>query len=324
MEIKINGHDVDIQLQDENRISQIVSYISEWSAQRDLIVVRAEVDGKPFQPESVPDMDISSVREVNFVIESRADVAFSAVEEGMRYCARAGRFSVSMEHAAPEDIQNLMDGIDWLCGVINSAVNILHVDRENFQFKGLTADDYTEQLVKSREALAETGKLPGGENVFLAVKDFLRALFTGDEMKRMILHSVDSPEVIISGLLSLKEKLPEEVRNLEEISAAFQTGHDKEGSEKLQRFVDFIFGYTRACWQVAPVFGILPDEIIIDGVSLMEKNRIIQDYLNETIEVMENQDYISLSDVLEYEMKPAIEELGSYIDILVKKTGTSE
>ncbi len=53
------------------------------------------------------------------------------------------------------------------------------------------------------------------------------------------------------------------------------------------------------------------------GISLLDRNRRIQDMLNETIEIMENQDYISLSDILEYEIRPLVSDLGVFMDLLL-------
>ena len=55
-------------------------------------------------------------------------------------------------------------------------------------------------------------------------------------------------------------------------------------------------------------------EIMIDNVSLEEKNSIINDMINEIVNVMENNDIISLTDILEYEIKPVFENMELYID----------
>ncbi len=98
---------------------------------------------------------------------------------------------------------------------------------------------------------------------------------------------------------------------------AFQSGKDGEGASRLQRFIDFFFSYSRVCYQVAPVFGIELSDIVNEGVSLLDRNRRIQDMLNEIIEIMENQDYISLSDILEYEIRPLMNDLGVFMDLLL-------
>ena len=70
------------------------------------------------------------------------------------------------------------------------------------------------------------------------------------------------------------------------------------------------------CYQVGPVLTIDTSAITVNGVSLEEKNNELQDYLIETISILENNDIISLADILEYEILPALEGLGEYIDLL--------
>ena len=44
---------------------------------------------------------------------------------------------------------------------------------------------------------------------------------------------------------------------------------------------------------------------------------MLHDFLNQTIIILENNDIISLSDILEYEILPALEDLGEYLDLLI-------
>ncbi len=74
----------------------------------------------------------------------------------------------------------------------------------------------------------------------------------------------------------------------------------------------------RTCYQVSPVFNINIAEFVYNGQSLEELNIKIQDLLTEIVSVMENNDVVSLSDILEYELKPLINEIDHYIDILLQ------
>ena len=121
-------------------------------------------------------------------------------------------------------------------------------------------------------------------------------------------------------------KLPQEILKifqnkniLEKAAVSYQTGHDNQGMEELFRFIDFMFFYTRTCYQVAPVFDINLADIIIDGISLEEKNRDLQTMLNETMDIIESNDMISLADILEYEIMELVGNLDEYIEQLLNK-----
>ncbi|MDR3238407.1 MAG: hypothetical protein LBT84_07880 [Spirochaetia bacterium] len=329
VEIRINNHAIDFKLQNEKKLTDIVAYIIQWTSGRDLVVFRVEVDGEPFSVTSVPDSDVESAGVINFIIESKADVAFSAVEDGVRYCGRAVKFisNIAADDVPLSELANLKDGIDWLKGVLFSVLGVMGIDHELFTYKGRALPEYIAEMDEQKDDISflETREkavsyFAKKENIFIVVKEILRSLLTSAEMKKLILHSVDSPDIIISTLSSLKESLDEELQNLEDIAVAFTSGRDKDGAEKLQRFIDFIFSFSRACHHAAPVFGIEMSDVTVDGISLLDKNREIHDLLNETINVMENQDYISLSDILEYEMKPLLGDTGRYIDSILQKT----
>ena len=57
--------------------------------------------------------------------------------------------------------------------------------------------------------------------------------------------------------------------------------------------------------------------LIIGDVSLEQKNAEIMELLNHVLAAFENNDIISLSDALEYEIMPELENLESYINKLI-------
>jgi len=135
----------------------------------------------------------------------------------------------------------------------------------------------------------------------------------------LIIESIDSPDVLINSLKEIKEQLPEQKAILEKAAVSYQTGNDSQGMEQLFNFIDFMFNYTRTCYQISPVFDIALKDIVVGEESLEEKNRELQILLNETVDILENNDMISLADILEYEITESMENLELYIDLLLEK-----
>ena len=156
--------------------------------------------------------------------------------------------------------------------------------------------------------------------IFADIRQVFRMFLLSDEMRSLIVKSIDSPDVLITSMSQIGEELGEQLAGIQAAAVAFQTGKDADGSERLKNFVDFIYRYTRTCYQIVPVFGIDLAEIEVDGVSLEQKNSLLRDLLHEVTTIMENNDIISLSDILEYEIKPAMENLGEYIGLLLRNT----
>ena len=133
------------------------------------------------------------------------------------------------------------------------------------------------------------------------------------------MNSVESPDNLVVSIKKINDELPAQIKNIEEIAVAFQTGNDREGAQKIELFIDFIYQYVRTCYQVSPVFDIDLSEIVIDGISLLDKNSEIQNFLTEISEVLENNDIISLADILEYEIMPLLESVTAYLDLMIEK-----
>ncbi len=156
-------------------------------------------------------------------------------------------------------------------------------------------------------------------NVFTEIKNLMRFLMSSDNMRKVIIKSIDSPETIIGFLTELLKEAKSKIDSLEEISSQFQSGKDSTASVLLQEFVDFLFRFSRLSCQIPPVFGINPEEIEHNGKNLAVINEELNTVLNEIISVMENNDIISLSDILEYELKVQMESVPAMLEILSEK-----
>ena len=181
-------------------------------------------------------------------------------------------------------------------------------------------------LESLRDALAAADGAPGlsealgaHEGVFADIKGIFRMLLLSDAMRSLIVQSIDSPDVLISSLKQMGDELAEQLANVEAAAVAYQTGKDTDAAGRLKGFVDFIYRYTRTCSQIMPIFRVDLAEVEVGGVSMEKQNRDLRNLLHNVIEVMENNDIISLSDILEYEIKPALESLRPYVDLLLSR-----
>ncbi len=330
MEIQINGCAIDVKLEDEKKVPDIVNPIVEWASERDLIFIEAWINDKNYLIDHLPDTPLDDINIINCIVQSRADVCIASLNEGIDYCNRVHSFieeSTQKKNLDISHLEPLGNGIDWIIEVINKLLQLLTLDVNEVKFKDKSINDYIGKLDDFKNAVIDSND---ADNIielfndhkwlFSSFMDIFKMLLMSDNMKALVIKSIDSPDVLISSLLGIKNEIPEQLNNLEETAIAFQTGKDDVGSEKLQLFIDFIYRYSRTCYQVAPVFEIDLAGIKVDGISLDEKNSEIQNLLNEVLEVMENNDIISLSDILEYEIKAALENLGLYINCIVDYT----
>lgn len=328
MEVLINDCPVDFELEREGKVSDVVKSVAEWTRERDLVFSELYVDDERYPADGAPDIGLDGVKAINCIVHSRADIVFSSVEEAARYCERASSYLDGMLASGSSsrgDIDDLVAGISWVLEVLERVCSLLGLDYKLLKYGDRDLSRHIRTVEEFRDGLAGADgdsimtMVRDNRNVFADIKQIFRMLILGDEMRSLIVRSIDSPDVLISSVRQIGEELGEQLAGLQAAAVAYQTGKDAEGSERLKNFADFIYRYTRTCYQVAPVFGVDLSAIEVGGESLEQKNRLLRDLLHEVTTIMENGDIISLSDILEYEIKPALENMGDYISLLMGK-----
>ncbi len=329
MEIFINNHAIDFQLENESTVSKVIESLMDWTKERDLIFSEVIIDGECFAVDEVPEMSVDDTSQINCLIESRADIVISSIDAGIRYCEKAKTFIDDVTGRlgdAEEELKHLGDGLQWLSDVLLSVVKLIGADPETALYMDEplarfieNANSLGEYIVSSDNLEQVLERLDSEKQIFTYIREIFRLLLSCDEMRTLIAKSIDSPDTLLSSLLEIKNAIPAEIENLKKAAIAFQGGNDADGVESLNRFIGFIYAYTRSCYQVVPVFSLDPGEIKGEGESsLEEKNLQLQDLLSEIEEVMENDDIISLSDILEYELVPVMQELDGLMGKLLE------
>lgn len=329
MEVLINDYPIDFELQGEKSVQEIVSSVSDWARERGLIFIELFINDKLYTIEEIRGKEFRKVDIINCVIESKSNLVFSTVDEGAFYCNKVVNFISSMGDRPAfggSEVENLVSGMDWLREVLNNIANLMDLDTAGFRYKERSWEGFVKELQDTAKALPEirgdreiAGFLAEKKPFFAELKELFRMTLISGEMRDLILKSIDSPDVLMKTLHELKGGLPVIIGKIGEAAVSFQTGKDGTGIDDLNEFVDFMLMYTRTCYQVVPVFGINPAEIVFGGISLEDRNARIMELLNDVIAAMENSDVVSLADILEYEIMPVTEGLESYIDALIDR-----
>ncbi len=322
MEIQINSYPIHFELGHEKTASDIVGSISGWVRERNLVFSNVFINGTRHSVDEVPDMDIAEVKELNSIVQSKSDVVIDAIDEGVRYCDRVIAYiadGLSDGTIRADQRENLAIGVEWLSEVLFKVFSLIGVKPEDAKFKDTPVSEFISMMLALHGRLATADGdaavsiSPDDREAFTAFKDIFRMVLMSEELKRLVINSFESPDTLVKMARSIGEESASQMKNIEEIALAFQTGKDNEGAEKLNTFIEFLYKFIRTCYQLSPVFSLPLSEIRVDGTTLEDKMAEIQGYLVEISNAMENRDIISLSDILEYEVKPALSNLGDYI-----------
>lgn len=328
MEVRINNYPVEIMLENEKTAQDVVNSIGDWINQKNLIFIGVDIDGEHYNVDEAPETPVENINLINCLVQSRADVVYDTVNEAIVYCDRVMDFLHHLEDEPmdSDELEDIISGMEWLQEVFSTVSALLRIDMKEVKFRDATAAEYLDRLDKMKHSVVsflsemkDDGEVDIDDSLFINLREILGIFLVSEEMKRLVIESIDSPDVLIVSLKEIQKQLPQQKEILEKAAVSYQTGNDSQGMDQLFQFIDFMFGYTRTCYQIAPVFDVNLAEIVIDDISLDEKNRELQTMLNETLEIMESNDMISLADILEYEIKELMENLEQYIDILLKK-----
>ena len=334
MEIFINDYAVDFEIENEETLSDVVDNVKEWCEKRGLIFLEFMADEDHYYVEDIPEVSIKEISQLNCAVQSKSDLVYSTVKEGAKYSDRVIEYissSIEKKEIDVQEVTNIISGLDWIIEMIGALLNIIkaefaeikHGDGTLDDFKSLILD-YKLQLKESDEQEKTLQLLVKGEEIFNQVKDVLKIIVFSESMKKIIIESIESPDNLINMLVDIKKELPDQIKNMEEIAIAFQTGKDKDGAQKINIFVDFIMKYLKACYQSSSLFELDFSSIVVGESSFEDKNNELSDLLSEIVEVMENDDIISLSDIMEYELLTLFEEIGSFIDKLLDEISGSK
>lgn len=327
MDIRINSQPVSFEIEHEKTIADAVASVSSWARERNLIFTEVVVDGMSYPVDGVPDHALGDVGVIDCLLNSNADVVLSSIHEASGYCDRIIGF-LDTASGKPIPADEISGGIEWLKEVVFKIAALLGAELGDVRYRDGSAADVVAALDAFAALMKNAGgdgkeALEGGKAAFRAAQDLLKMMLVSGEMRSLILQSVESPDVVVAAFGEIIEKLPEQVQNLEDAAIAYQTGRDDEGAAGIQVFIDFIYRYIRACAHLEPVFGLSPDSVTALGESLAERNRRIDSLLNEMVAALESGDIISLSDILEYEMKPAVENLNLFCEEAVRRVGAA-
>jgi hypothetical protein len=342
MKIQINSQDIDYLFEQEDSLEDIVEFMMDWSVKRRLVLYSCCADEVEFSPEDVPYISLENIKILNFNIKSQVDIMMSSFEEAGNYCNNLIKLlGETSEDKNPSDSMfvDIKNGLEWIAELLHSAAGILSLDLDKPLYKTFSLSDFIlkiENYVNKYSSLDEITQineinkinkieaLKEAVEIAYEAKEFIASFLISSEMNNLVTKSIDSPDVLLSKLLEIQDAFPDELDNIEQIAILLQSGKDAEAIEKLNRFIEFVYFFIRVCAQFLPVFDIPLKEIVKDGISIEEKNAGLQEKLSELVSIMENNDMIGLADILEYEIKPDIEDIQSYIDILISKVDTTQ
>lgn len=329
MKIFINGKELSATLENEKNAYEVLKPVEEWCNSNSFLINRILIDEKEMSPyidEEYKNIAIENIKKIDIEALSHSEYYLSSMISIIEYIEKISK--VDSITLSEKDIEDLKDGIFWILDSVPRAIFLCNM---NLEIHGVI------HILKMLEVkLERLNTLTDNEeynNYSDKVKEFFQddfKPFLNDKVlpsMDMVLQDAKINAIIIFAnninennalykIGTLPKFQPFIIEILDEVVDKLQTGKDKEAfiyAEKFSHIVGLSFSVLS---KVAEICSIDYSNIKIDNISLLDSINDFNSMMNNLLDAFSNEDYISIADLLEYEIKEKIENIMDYTPLL--------
>ena len=329
MKIFINGKELSATLENEKNAYEILKPVEEWCNSNSFLINRILIDEKEMSPyidEEYKTIAIENIKKIDIEALSHSEYYLSSMISIIEYIEKVSK--VDSITLSEKDIEDLKDGIFWILDSVPRAIFLCNM---NLETHGVI--HILKMLEVKLERLNTLTDNEEYDNYSDKVKEFFQddfKPFLNDKVlpsMYMVLQDAKINAIIIFAnninennalykIGTLPKFQPFIIEILDEVVDKLQTGKDKEAfiyAEKFSHIVGLSFSVLS---KVAEICSIDYSNIKIDNISLLDSINDFNSMMNNLLEAFSNEDYISIADLLEYEIKEKIENIMDYTPLL--------
>lgn len=329
MKIFINGKELSATLENEKNAYEVLKPVEEWCNSNSFLINRILIDEKEMSPyidEEYKNIAIENIKKIDIEALSHSEYYLSSMISIIEYIEKVSK--VDSITLSEKDIEDLKDGIFWILDSVPRAIFLCNMNLETHgvihilkmlevkleRLNTLTDnEEYNNYSDKVKEFFQDDFKpflndkvLPSMDMVLQDAKINAIIIFANNINENNALYKIGT----------LPKFHPFIIEILDEVVDKLQTGKDKEAfiyAEKFSHIVGLSFSVLS---KVAEICSIDYSNIKIDNISLLDSINDFNLMMNNLLEAFSNEDYISIADLLEYEIKEKIENIMDYTPLL--------
>lgn len=329
MKIFINGKELSATLENEKNAYEVLKPVEEWCNSNSFLINRILIDEKEMSPyidEEYKNIAIENIKKIDIEALSHSEYYLSSMISIIEYIEKISK--VDSITLSEKDIEDLKDGIFWILDSVPRAIFLCNMNLETHgvihilkmlevkleRLNTLTDnEEYNNYSDKVKEFFQDDFKpflndkvLPSMDMVLQDAKINAIIIFANNINENNALYKIGT----------LPKFQPFIIEILDEVVDKLQTGKDKEAfiyAEKFSHIVGLSFSVLS---KVAEICSIDYSNIKIDNISLLDSINDFNSMMNNLLDAFSNEDYISIADLLEYEIKEKIENIMDYTPLL--------
>lgn len=314
MDIFINSEKIDFELENENNALDIVTAIAEYSSKLTppQFITSIHINDREFSYADDDKLKKIELKEIDNIKIDLADVH----EITILSLNQMKKFLTLLEELIIEkkDIQEffkLNESTDWMIAGIDQISRIYDprnssISEHKKRFKNLCLKLNIE-LTRIKLNTSEIDENKSKELTSM-IRDLNEII---DNIKIWLLSSFRIPDrdYIIATIDNTITEIDELLPKLENITILFQNGEDRETMNIIQKMASIMEKSTNMFIAFRESFKIHLDKYRVKEVDFETYFKSISDNLKVLIEAIQNSDIVIISDLLEYEFIPNIEEI---------------
>lgn len=322
MEILLNDVPLNFKLEGEETLLTVIEGLQQWCESQKLaiseIVINEDLIHYLVDEETLNGIPLSEVNTIQVRANTYVEHAYISLLECYEY---TGKVIDTGENISFDDLSSVCEGLTWILEAVPQVTFILQLDindtnmLEALKMLEIAKERLLSAIANSNEEDAIAYFNKDTVPFLTQFKGALEALITDAEMQLLCLIASNvTEENVISRLGSLKQLFPPLLALLDRIVHSLQTGNDKEAFLCLQKLTEGVGNVIGMVSAIKNAFDIDLGEVRIEERSFESVIRDLQSVLQDIIAAFSNEDFVTISDLLEYEVRERLASFETYIE----------
>ncbi|MBN1898648.1 MAG: hypothetical protein JW827_07720 [Spirochaetes bacterium] len=323
MDIYINNHKLDFQLENEKDLRQVLDAINDWLFKEGKVVDQIVIDENVFnkEVESLEGYNVDRVKILRLTIIDIDVLVRNSLLEIQNYINKMMEIIRKVTRYDENLVNKIIEGIEWMCHILEKC-DKLYKYSQNFKDKEFNYASQTEELGGSIDIIKKFAR----KNKKKECHDFLKndLFLILEKWKGFIEHLINfsvgfkkgasvNREKVASQIYKIINKVPDIIKLIEVTTVDLQSGAEKEAMKNIQVIIGTLESIVNLLQVIQSTFSIDYNHIYFENKSIEEFNKDLKTTLNEMVDALENNDSVLIADLIEYELSPRLEK---YIEIL--------
>jgi hypothetical protein len=318
MEILVNGKPIEFELEGGETLKEIISSLNEWVYKGGNTITDLKIDGEKveFDEAARSTRSVDEIKTIEMEIRMPEELALSSMEDAVPYLRRLLDGIDDVKEISK--FREFIDGLEWFKEVCKRSESVLkleygeiYIDNRSIEARmseyeemvGLLRRKVNDKDLSGGRELLKTETKPILEDWIKVVPQMIERI--PQEIKDKITGLAQT--TLLERLNKAIDEIPGISKRLETVSLDLQTGNEHRAMESFQEITEELSDMIHLLQETERNFGLDYRSIRVEDQTVHERALEMDELLSEIITAFENKDIVMLSDLLEYELSPAIQ-----------------